>query len=378
MNVLLPITLFLWVSLAIPPLIYYFWMKSKKGVLDVKLDNNFQPNVSMIVCTYNEAKMIERKLENIQNLQYPKDKLRIILVDSASKDGTLEKVNHFVSNTSLRFPVTILSEPERLGKSHALNVAFKQVDGEIIATSDADSFWEPDALLKAVAYFADPTIGAVMGKERITNSERNVHTMGEGLYRDFFYTMRLGESCLHSTIFFQGELALYRRNAFNGFEDKPGYSDDHGTVIRIISNGYRCIFAPEAVFSDMAPVSLDGRLKLKSRRSEHLLSSVLLSTRLKLKNIFVMPWRVLLFNFYLHVIAPFLLIITLLLTGILYIIYFNEYWFLGFLAFLLFLKKPRVFLVSYLTSNLALIMGLYHIITGKRSSAWQKVDEMRA
>ncbi|MGD0644637.1 MAG: glycosyltransferase [Candidatus Bathyarchaeia archaeon] len=378
MMLLLLIALSLWGALLLPPVIYYAWMlKKEKGRLCVQADTNYQPNVSMIVCTYNEAKVIERRLENIQELDYPENNLQIILVDSASNDGTLEKVKGFLAKTDFRFPITLISEKERLGKSHALNVALKQANGEIIATSDADSFWDTDALLKAVAYFADPSVGAVTGKEKIVNVEKNVHTMGEGFYRTFFYTLRLGESCIHSTILFQGELALYRKNAFKEFENRPGYSDDIGTVINLLSNGYRCIFVPEAVFHDTAPFSLGGRLMLKSRRSEHLISGVFLTLKLKIKRKLPLSWRVVLFNFYLHVISPLLLIATLLITGIVYIIDFRTLWFLGFLLILLLLKKPRVIAVSYLTSNLALIMGLYPVLLKKRSRPWKKVDEMR-
>ncbi len=378
MLLLLLIALSLWAALFLPPVIYYAWMlKKKKKGLCIQPDANYQPTVSMIVCTYNEAKVIERKLENIQELDYPENKLQIILVDSASTDGTLERVKVFLARTNFRFPIVLISEKERLGKSHALNVGLKQVNGEIIATSDADSFWDQDALLKAVSYFADPSVGAVTGKEKILNVEKNVHTMGEGFYRTFFYTLRSGESCIHSTIFFQGELALYRRNAFKEFEDRPGYSDDHGTVINLVSNGYRCIFVPEAVFHDTAPFSLGGRLMLKSRRSEHLISGVFLTLKLKIKRKLPLPWQVIFFNLYFHVISPFLLIAVILMTGIVYAIDFRTLWFFGFLLIPLLIKKPRVIGVSYLTSNLALIMGLYPILTRKRSGAWRKVEEMR-
>jgi len=344
---------------------------------NISTNYDYQPDVSLIVPTYNEAAVIEKKLENIQELDYPENKLQVILIDSASEDGTLEVCKAFLAKTNLRFPITLLSEKERLGKSHALNFALKHADGEIIATSDADSFWEKCTLKKAVSYFADPSVGAVTGKEELTNIQKSVHTMSEGLYRKFYYTMRRGESILHSTLIFQGELTLYRRTAFGEFEDKPGYSDDIGTVINIASNGHRCIFVPDAVFYDTAAYSLGGRLKVKSRRAEHLISGIVKSIRLKIKARLPIMWRIVLFNFYLHIISPILLFVALLATTIIYFLAFNSLWFLGFFPILLLIKKPRVFAVSYITSNLALILGLIPLITRKRSSVWQKVDEMR-
>jgi len=353
-------------------------MLKKAQKRNVVTNYDYQPNVSLIVPTYNEVAVIEKKLENIQELDYPENKLRVILIDSASNDGTLEACKAFLAKSNLRFPITLLSEKERLGKSHALNFALKHADGEIIATSDADSFWDKNALRKAVSYFADPSIGAVTGREKLINIKKSVHTMSEGLYRGFYYTLRLGESNIHSTLIFQGELALYRRNAFVEFENKPGYSDDIGTVINIVSNGYRCIFVPEAVFYDTAAFSLRGRLMLKSRRAEHLIAGAVRSLRLKMEKKLPLSSAVVFFNFYLHVISPLLLIVTLLTTAIAYVIDFRFLWFLVFFLVPLFvMKKPRVFAFSYLTSNIALIMGLLPYITRKRSAVWQKIDEMR-
>jgi biofilm PGA synthesis N-glycosyltransferase PgaC len=377
MIMLIFVAVSLWAALLLPPVAYYVWLVKKKGALRVRTDSSFQPNVSLIVPTYNEAKVVGKKLENIQELDYPEKKLRIILVDSASNDGTMDVCKAFLERTPFRFQITLISEKERLGKSSALNLALKQADGEIIATSDADSFWDADALRKAVSYFADQSVGAVTGREKLANAKKNVYTMSEGLYKEFFNTMRLGESSIHSTLFIHGELALYRRSAFGKFEDKPGYSDDNGTAVNIMSRGYRCIFAPESVFSDNAAVSLNGRLTLKSRRAEHLIASVVRSLRLKFEKKFPVPWRVVLFNFYLHVISPLLLVATLFATAIVYVIDFRLLWFLAFLLAPFFMKKPRVFAVSYLTSNLALIIGLLPLFTKKRSATWRKVDEMR-
>jgi cellulose synthase/poly-beta-1,6-N-acetylglucosamine synthase-like glycosyltransferase len=374
---LLVILLSLWGALLLPPAAYYIWMLKKGQKRNVITNYDYQPNVSLIVPTYNEVAVIEKKLENIQDLDYPENKLRVILIDSASDDGTLEVCKAFLAKTNFRFRITLLSEKERLGKSHALNFALKHADGEIIATSDADSFWDKDALRKAVSYFADPSVGAVTGREKLINIQKSVHTMSEGLYRGFYYTLRLGESNIHSTLIFQGELALYRKNAFEEFENKPGYSDDIGTVINIVSNGYRCIFVPQAVFYDTAAFSLRGRLMLKSRRAEHLIAGVVRSLRLKLEKKLPLSSAVVFFNFYLHVISPMLLIVTLLTTAIAYVIDFRFLWFLVFFLIPLFMEKPRVFAFSYLTSNVALIMGLLPFLTKRRSKVWNKVDEMR-
>ena len=377
MDLFFGIVAFLWVVLTFPPIIYYLWMAKRKGEYGLKIDFNYQPKVTLIVATYNEASVIVNKLGNIQELDYPDSKLQVIVVDSASNDGTIDLCKKFLAKNNPRFPVELISEKERLGKSHALNVALKHANGDIIATSDADSFWNKDALQVGVSFFADPLVGAITGKESLSNLGKNILTMSEGIYKVFFNTLRQGESSIHSTWMIQGELALYRRSAFKEFEAKPGYSDDHGTALDIISIGYRCVFVPEAVFFDTAATSLRGRLIWKSRRAEHLMTGVIKSLKLKAANKLPIPWRVLLFNFYFYILSPLIFFVSLVATSILYVINFQSLWFLAFFLIPLFIKKSRAFVISYFTSNLALIIGLFPIVTKKRTSTWRKVDEMR-
>jgi cellulose synthase/poly-beta-1,6-N-acetylglucosamine synthase-like glycosyltransferase len=338
------------------------------------LDDSYEPKVSLIIPTYNEASIIAKKLENVQQLDYPSEKLQVILVDSASTDGTLAACRAFQDSHSVRFPMRLLLEKERMGKSHALNNALEYAVGEIIALSDADSFWNSDVLRRTCRFFSDPSIGAVTGREKLVNLDQSVHTQSEGVYRDFYYCLRLGESKIHSTYIFQGELSLYRKSALGKFEDRPGYSDDTGTVIRLISEGFRCVFVPDAVFRDTAAYSLQGRLMLKSRRSEHLIAAIAESVRLKISKRFPVPSVIVFFNFYVHVISPLLL----LSTGLLVLLNIQASWFLLFplIAALLF-KRSRLLIISYTTSNLALVDGLIRHIFGRKQTTWQKVDEMR-
>jgi len=373
---LLLVVLALLTALLAPPLIYYAWMKSKtKKSWGLMINNNYQPNISLIIPTYNEASVIRKKIENTQRIDYPEDKLQIILVDSASTDGTLAVCEDFLEKNNLRFPIRLLHEGRRMGKSHALNKALEYAQGEIIAISDADSFWEPNTLRKTVPFFADPSVGAVTGREELINLERTIHTLSEGLYRKFYYTLRLGESKVHSTLIFQGELSLYRKSALEKFEDRAGYSDDTGTVVDIVSRGYRCIFTPEAVFHDTAAYSLYGRLVLKSRRAQHLVAGIIGSLKLKAQRRLPLSSAIVLFNFYMHIISPLLLVFTAFIV----VLYLGTFWYLIPLVVLpLLFEKSRVFVISYLTSNLALIIGLIRHFVGKKEVTWRKIEEMRA
>jgi cellulose synthase/poly-beta-1,6-N-acetylglucosamine synthase-like glycosyltransferase len=230
-------------------------------------------------------------------------------------------------------------------------------------------------LHKTIPFFADPTVGAVTGREELINLEKSLYTLSEGMYRKFYYALRLGESKINSTLIFQGELSLYRRSALHRFEDISGSSDDTGTVVNIISRGYRCIFVPAAVFHDTAAYSLRGRLMLKSRRGQHLISGIIKSFTLKLQGRFPLSSPVIFFNFYMHVVSPWLFLLTAIMLVALCI---QTFWYLMPLLVLPFLfEKSRIFIISYLTSNIALMIGLIRHFGGKKEVAWHKVEEMR-
>jgi len=348
--------------------------KAKKS-WNINVDASYQPKVTLIIPTYNEATVITKKLENTQQIDYPEDKLEVILVDSASTDNTLSLCKEFLKREKFRFPIRLLPERKRKGKSHALNAALEHATGDIIAISDADSFWEPDVLRKSIPFFADLSVGALTGHEKLINPEQSVHTQSEGLYRKFYYRLRLGESKTHSTLIFQGELSLYRRNALEKFEDRPGYSDDTGTVINIVSRGYRCIFVPEAVFHDTAAISLRGRLRLKSRRAQHLIAGITESLKFKIQGKLPLSSLIVLFNFYFHVLHPLILVSTALIV----VLYFYKFWYLILLGvILLIFKKSRVPILSYLTGNIALIIGLINHLTRRKEVTWRKIEEMRS
>jgi biofilm PGA synthesis N-glycosyltransferase PgaC len=377
--VLLTIFSILCASLILPPSAYYFWMRHyARSTWGLTKGEEYRPRISLVVATYNEASVIKAKLENIQTLDYPEDKLQVLVVDSNSTDGTLDICKAFLTDANFRFPIQLISESERLGKSHALNTALDYADGELIATSDADSFWEKDVLTKVVPFFADPSVGAVTGREKLLNQEKSVHTMSEELYRNFYYILRLGESKLCSTLIFQGELSLYRRSAFDRFEDRPGYSDDTGTIIGMVSKGYRCLFVPDAAFYDRAAYSLSGKLMLKSRRAQHLIAGLIHSFRLKIAGKLDLPWLIVFFNFYMHVLSPLIAFSALVFAVPVFVLYFRFLWFLPLLFFgALLFEKPRLFVISYLTSNIALFIGLWNHFTRPRSMYWRKIKEMR-
>ena len=131
------------------------------------------PVVSIIVPVKNEEKVVARLLNALANLNYPQDKKEIIVVNDASIDKTREICLQY----SLTHPeITVLEKTKSTTKAGALNFGVSYAHGEIIATFDADSVPEPDALLKAARYFADPSVAAVQGRICSINAGQNMLT----------------------------------------------------------------------------------------------------------------------------------------------------------------------------------------------------------
>jgi cellulose synthase/poly-beta-1,6-N-acetylglucosamine synthase-like glycosyltransferase len=143
----------------------------------------YMPKVSLIVATYNEEDIIGKKIENILEIDYPKDKLEIVFVDS-STDNTLQIIKGFKETSGLS--VQILEEKVRKGLASALNLGYGSAKGDIVIKTDCDMFLEKNSIKEIVKYFSDPQVGAVTGRVIISN-ECNV----EIGYRNVFETLRI-------------------------------------------------------------------------------------------------------------------------------------------------------------------------------------------
>ena len=135
------------------------------------------PHVTLIVAAYNEEKVIKRKIENSFALNYPKDKLEIIFVSDGSTDATPEIVADYHSQG-----VVSLFSPPRRGKTSALNRAVAAATGDIIVFSDANSMYQPDAIARLTANFADTSVGGVCGRKSIVQNSKRESSKGDSLF----------------------------------------------------------------------------------------------------------------------------------------------------------------------------------------------------
>lgn len=281
------------------------------------------PPVSMIIATFNEEKVIAKKLANTIELEYPKDKLEILIVDSGSTDNTRKIVDDFAQHVKSKVNISLLTQKERLGKAAALNYALKYCNGDMVILSDADVMLDKDAISKITSNFNDKKIGAVSGIEVIRNPDQSSTTKVERGYRSFYNTLRLGESNLDSVVMCESEFAAYRTKLM---EEIPQDSvcDDMELTLRVRKKGFRAIYDPTVVFYECSPVKYKSRFKHKIRRGQGNQQTLLRFADMMFRRKYgVFSFMILPFEFFMHIISPVLTPISIISYMIMSISSFN-------------------------------------------------------
>src|SRR3990172_6946905 len=210
------------------------------------------PSVSIVISAYNEAKSIAAKLDNILSMDYPRDCLEVVIASDGSTDGTDAIVERYKGHG-----VKLLSLP-RVGKAAALNAAVNASGGEILVFSDANSMYKADAIQELVRPFADPKVGGVAGNQ-IYKTEVSGGSSGDGerAYWKFDRTLKQFQGKSGNTLAATGAIYAIRRPLFRPIPD--GVSDDFVTSTGVIAQGYRLVFAPDALAYE--PVAATNRVE---------------------------------------------------------------------------------------------------------------------
>jgi len=198
------------------------------------------PVVSIMIAAYNEAKSIGAKLDNILSMDYPRDYLKVVIASDGSTDGTDAIVQRYKE-----YGVKLLSLP-RLGKAAALNAAVNASSGDILVFSDANSMYKADAIQELVRPFADPKVGGAAGNQVYrTATAGGSTTDGEHAYWNFDRMLKQNQSKSGNTLAATGAIYAIRRQLFRPIPD--GVSDDFFTSTGVVAQGYRLVFAPDAI-----------------------------------------------------------------------------------------------------------------------------------
>ncbi len=214
----------------------------------------------MIVAAWNEEDVIERRLENLLALDYPAEKVELVVASDASDDRTDELVEAIAAGQPR---VRLLSCP-RGGKVAAQNHAVNETVGEIVAFSDANATWEPDALSELVRNFADPDVAYVCGRLQLQAAEG---TNREGAYWRYELWLRESESALGSITGGNGAIYAVRRADYA--EDDRRFGHDLGFPYLMVQRGRRAVYEPRALAFEKPTPTNESEYRRKVRMFEH-------------------------------------------------------------------------------------------------------------
>jgi cellulose synthase/poly-beta-1,6-N-acetylglucosamine synthase-like glycosyltransferase len=217
-----------------------------------------EPTVTILITAYNEEKDIRAKLENTFKIDYPKEKLEILVASDGSTDKTDEIVKEFSAQG-----VKLFRQEGRVGKTVTQNNAVEQSFGEIILFSDATTMYPENVLREILPNFADETVGCVAGK--LIYVDKNDTTIGQGAksYWNYETFLKEAESRACSLIGVSGCLYAVKRNAY-----KPMYAEacsDFLIATVIFEQGLRTIYEPNAICTEETNSKSDKEMKMRVR-----------------------------------------------------------------------------------------------------------------
>ena len=218
--------------------------------------DELEPTVTVIIAAHNEESVIGQRIENLLVLEYPKDRLSIVVTSDASTDRTEE--------IALQYPgVRVISNP-RGGKVAAQDRAVRQTESEIVAFSDANATWSPDALRMLIRTFADPHVAYVCGQLRILDADGSNK---EGVYWRYEMAVRDAESKLASVTGGNGSIYALRRSDY--VEVDPRFGHDLSLPYRMVQLGRRAVYEPAAHAWEKPTPTNETEYRRKVRMFEH-------------------------------------------------------------------------------------------------------------
>ncbi len=217
------------------------------------------PSLTVVIAAYNEERVIAQKLENTLALDYPAERLQVIVAAHGSSDATAELARGFESRG-----VKVLHDPVRRGKTAALNRAVEAATSEIIVFSDANNQFNADALRQLVRHFADPQVGGVCGLKQIYESADRESAVGDGLYWKYESAIKIAESRLGSITTADGEIFAIRRALYQPL-DETLINDDTAITFELVRNRYRVLYEPAARSYEHASIRIEDDFNVKVR-----------------------------------------------------------------------------------------------------------------
>lgn len=216
------------------------------------------PKVTIAIAAYNEASVIRQTIENKLALDYPAQRLEILVVSDGSTDETDQIVGSFSGRN-----VRLIRQEPRQGKTAALNAAVVHARGEIIVFSDANSLYHRDALRHLAANFADRTVGYVTGRMLYMHPDGSVIGDGCSTYMRYEHFLRGAEVRLGSLVGVNGGIDAVRRRLYQPMS--PHQQPDFELPLAVIAQGYRVVYEPNAILNEHALLRSADEYRMRVR-----------------------------------------------------------------------------------------------------------------
>lgn len=248
--------------IAFYPLILWFLLNNfTKVKANDNTDSAIYPTITVICPAYNEECSIGDKIKSFVELDYPKDKIKMIVISDDSQDNTNSIVQEFSDRN-----VELIIQSPRGGKQRAHNLVEPSISSDYVLSTDANSLFKPDAVKELVKVIqSSPQIGIVSGELRLI-SKNNLDS-GEGLYWKYECFLKSMDSDFASIIGSNGSIYLIKRDMFGQIH--PQTIDDFERTLHVLSNGYKAVYAPQAVVfeycSERAVEEINRKIRIITR-----------------------------------------------------------------------------------------------------------------
>lgn len=378
---LLAIFTIFWANIGYPLSILILGKIFKKN--NTHLDNYF-PEVTIMVVAHNEEKVILNKLKNLEKINYPKDKIAILVASDNSIDETNNIVQNYISTNPHR-NVSLYKAKNRMGKTNAQNEAQKLVKTEFLIMTDANAMLDSEAIKEIVSSFSDSNISYVTGQLKYVNSSDSTTSANESIYWNLDLKVREIESRIQTITAGNGALYAVRNSEYHEFN--PIHSHDSAMPLYYALNNKRAIANHDAIAYEKAGESNNDEYKRKVRMSRVILSYML--PTLKIFNVFKYKWFT---YFYLgHRSSRYSLWLmhsVLLLTNIALAIDSSLFRFILLMQLLILFLILLQHFIKFNNKNLNLLyyyfmtvfaqgVGVKNILTGKAKPFWEKAESTR-
>lgn len=348
-------------------------------------DESYEPTVTIMVVAHNEEKVIGDKLQNLLEIEYPKDKLAFLIASDYSTDKTDEICEDFIDAHPDR-SIRIHKSVKHFGKTNAQNETQELCDTEILIMTDANAMFERKAVRELVSYFSDPSIVYVSGQLRYMNTEENKTANSEGFYWKLDLMCRSIESKIQTIT--AGNGAIYAVRNKDYIKIPPIECHDSSFPILYALEKKRAIYNPNAIAYEKAGEDNEDEFKRKVRMNRMILRAIMPDIRVV--NVFSYHW----FSFFYfgHRTCRYLLWLMHLLILVVniplaiggcwlwkaFLVLQLLFYFIAWLGWITKSGNRMIKIVSYYCMTvIAQWKGVINVITGKSKPVWEKAESTR-